>query len=100
MAAVTAVSGSGPAYVFMVIEAMADAGVREGLTRTAALELAAQTVLGSAKMVMETGKHPAELRRYGLLAGRNDHRCRVRVGRKGIAFCAGSRCARLCRKSG
>lgn len=62
MAAVTAVSGSGPAYVFMVIEAMADAGVREGLTRTAALELAAQTVLGSAKMVMETGKHPAELR--------------------------------------
>lgn len=62
MAAVTAVSGSGPAYVFMVIEAMADAGVREGLTRTAALELATQTVLGSAKMVMETGKHPAELR--------------------------------------
>ena len=60
--AVVAVSGSAPAYVFMFIEAMADAGVREGLTRTAALELAAQTVLGSAKMVMETGKHPAELR--------------------------------------
>ena len=62
MSAITAVSGSGPAYVYMVIEAMADAGVREGLTRAAALELAAQTVLGSAKMVLDTGMHPAALR--------------------------------------
>lgn len=60
--AVTAVSGSGPAYVYMVIEAMADAGVREGLSRAQSLELAAQTVLGSAKMVMDTGMHPAALR--------------------------------------
>ena len=62
MNAVIAVSGSGPAYVYMVIEAMADAGVREGLTRADALMLAAQTVLGSAKMVVDTGMHPAALR--------------------------------------
>ena len=60
--AVTAVSGSGPAYLYMVIEAMADAGVREGLSRASALELAAQTALGSAKMVLESGLHPAVLR--------------------------------------
>ena len=60
--AVTAVSGSGPAYVYMVIEAMADAGVREGLSRDSALLLAAQTVLGSARMVLESGSHPAALR--------------------------------------
>lgn len=60
--AVTAVSGSSPAYVFMFIEAMADAGVQGGLPRAAAYRLAAQSVLGSAKMVLETGKHPAELK--------------------------------------
>ena len=62
MTAVISVSGSGPAYIYMVIEAMADAGVREGLARAVALELAAQTVLGSAKMVLDTGMHPAALR--------------------------------------
>jgi len=60
--AVTGISGSGPAYVFMFIEAMADAGVLGGIPRDRAYELAAQTVLGSAKMVLETGKHPAELK--------------------------------------
>lgn len=60
--AVTAVSGSSPAYVFMFIEAMADAGVQGGLPRAAAYRLAAQAVLGSAKMVLESGKHPAELK--------------------------------------
>ena len=60
--AVTAVSGSGPAYLYMVIEAMADAGVREGLSRDNAVLLAAQTALGSAKMVLESGLHPAALR--------------------------------------
>lgn len=62
MGAVTAVSGSSPAYVFMFIEAMADAAVAEGMARNAAYRFAAQSVLGSAKMVLDTGKHPGELK--------------------------------------
>ena len=62
MDAVVAVSGSSPAYVFMLIEAMADAAVAEGLPRAKAYEFAAQAVLGSARMVLETGKHPGELK--------------------------------------
>ena len=62
MDAVTAVSGSAPAYVFMFIEAMADAAVMGGMPRSQAYTFAAQAVLGSAKMVMETGKHPGELK--------------------------------------
>ena len=60
--AVVAVSGSAPAYVFLFIEAMADAAVAEGMPRAQAYEFAAQAVYGSAKMVMETGKHPGELK--------------------------------------
>lgn len=56
------VSGSSPAYVFMFIEALADAGVSEGMPRAQAYRFAAQAVLGSAKMVLETGKHPGELK--------------------------------------
>lgn len=59
---VTAISGSSPAYVYMFIEAMADAGVREGIPRKKAYEIAAQAVLGSALMVLSTGKHPGELK--------------------------------------
>lgn len=62
MDVVTAVSGSSPAYVFMFIEAMADGAVAEGMPRTQAYEFAAQAVLGSAKMVLETGRHPGELK--------------------------------------
>jgi pyrroline-5-carboxylate reductase len=62
MDTVTGLSGSGPAYIFMLIEALADGGVKMGLTRDAALTLAAQTVYGSAKLLLETGLHPGELK--------------------------------------
>jgi pyrroline-5-carboxylate reductase len=60
--AVTAISGSGPAYQFLIMEALAEAGVRVGLPRHMALTLVAQTALGAARMVLETGRHPASLR--------------------------------------
>lgn len=59
---VIGVSGSSPAYVFLFIEAMADAAVADGMPRAQAYRMAAQSVLGSAKMVLETGKHPGELK--------------------------------------
>lgn len=62
MDVVPAISGSSPAYVYMLIQAMADAGVRDGLTRKSAQEMAAQAVLGAAKMVLETGLHPEALK--------------------------------------
>lgn len=60
--AVTAISGCGPAYVFLIIEALADAGVSVGLPRDVARELVAQTVLGAAKMVQDSERHPAAMR--------------------------------------
>ncbi len=62
MDAVCSVSGSSPAYVFMFIEAMADSAVMDGMPRDKAYRFAAQAVLGSAKMVLESGKHPGELK--------------------------------------
>lgn len=60
--AITGLSGSGPAYVYMFIEALTDAGVKQGIPRPVSARLAAQTVFGAAKLVRETGKHPAILR--------------------------------------
>lgn len=62
MDAVVGISGSSPAYVFMFIEAMADAAVAAGMPRSKAYDFASQAVMGSAKMVLETGKHPGELK--------------------------------------
>jgi pyrroline-5-carboxylate reductase len=60
--AITALSASGPAYQYLIMEALADAGVRVGLPRQLALTLVAQTVLGAARMVLSSGRHPAALR--------------------------------------
>ncbi|KKN19369.1 hypothetical protein LCGC14_0946530, partial [marine sediment metagenome] len=60
--AVTGLSGSGPAYIFIIIESLADGGVKMGLPRDIAQKLAAQTVLGAAKLLIETKKHPGELK--------------------------------------
>lgn len=60
--AVTGMSGSGPAYVYMFIEAFADAGVRQGLPRSMAYTLAAQTLIGASRMVLDTGEHPGALK--------------------------------------
>lgn len=60
--AITGLSGSGPAYMYLIMEALADGGVRVGLPRSAALTIVAQTVLGAATMVQQSGRHPASLR--------------------------------------
>jgi pyrroline-5-carboxylate reductase len=62
MDAITGLSGSGPAYIFIIVDALADAGVKMGLARKDAQYLAAQTVLGAAKMLMETREHPGQLK--------------------------------------
>src|SRR4029079_185587 len=62
LAAVTAISGSGPAYLFFVVESMIEAGVHLGLPRGTATDLVVQTILGSAKLLRETGEHPTVLR--------------------------------------
>lgn len=59
---VTALSGSGPAYIFVLIEALADGGVRMGLPRDLAYRLASQTVLGAGQLVRDTGRHPGQLK--------------------------------------
>ena len=60
--AVTGVSGSGPAYMYLILEAMADEGVRQGLDRQTSYQLAAQTMVGAGRMVLNTGSHPGVLK--------------------------------------
>ena len=60
--AICGLSGGGPAYAAMFIEALADGGVKQGLTRAVATKMAAQTVLGTAKMILETGMHPGQIK--------------------------------------
>jgi pyrroline-5-carboxylate reductase len=62
MDAITGLSGSGPAYIFLIVDALADAGVKMGLSRQDSLFLAAQTILGSAKLLIETQEHPGQLK--------------------------------------
>lgn len=62
MDAITGLSGSGPAYIFLIVDALADAGVKMGLSRQDSLFLAAQTILGAAKLLMETQEHPGQLK--------------------------------------
>ena len=82
MDVVVGVSGSSPAYVFMFLEAMADAAVADGMPRAQAYKFAAQAVLGSAKLMLETGKHPGELKDMVCSPGRNDHSGSACAGRK------------------
>lgn len=99
MDVVTSVSGSSPAYVYMIIEAMADAAVLDGMPRNQAYKFAAQAVLGSAKMVLETGIHPGELKRYGLFSWRNDNRSCSNIGGKGLRTAIISAMQRCTQKS-
>ena len=62
MDAVTGLSGCGPAYIYVILESLTDAGIKVGLPRELATQLASQTVLGAAKMLQETGRHPAALK--------------------------------------
>lgn len=99
---VTALSGSGPAYVFLVIEALADGAVKEGMPRDLAYQLAAQTVLGAGHLVMETGQHPAKLRDdvtspAGSTAAGLAHleKCAVRSAMAGAVAAATRRCKEM-----
>lgn len=90
--AIAAVSGCGPGYVFMLIDALADAGVNAGLPRAMAIKLAAQTFAGSGKMVLETGMHPGAAARSGNLARRHHYRRYLRFGKPWCACCHDRRC--------
>ncbi|MCX9013562.1 MAG: pyrroline-5-carboxylate reductase [Candidatus Methanoperedens sp.] len=106
MDAVTGLSGSGPAYVFMIIEALADGGVHEGLDRKTSRLLAAQTVLGAAKMVLDNGTHTGDLKDMVTSPGGTTSRgirvmeqCGVRVAMMNAVIAASERSRELGKKS-
>ena len=84
MNAVSALTGSSPAYVYMFIEAMADGGCAAGIPRAQAYQMAAQAVLGAAKMVLETGKHPGVLKDEVCSPGGTTIRAVAELERKGL----------------
>jgi pyrroline-5-carboxylate reductase len=88
MDAVTGLSGSGPAFLYIIIEALAEAGVNVGLPRDVATLLAAQTTLGSARMVLETGYHPALLNAPRNWPRAKEYRTVLRSANTGRLFCA------------
>ena len=93
--AVTGLSGSGPAYVFLFMEALADGGVQMGLARDVALKLAMQTIYGAARMALESSKHLGELKDRSDLSRRNHHRRPLRDGTERFSrHSHGCRCAR------
>lgn len=105
LSAVTGLSGSGPAYIFLMIEALADGGVRAGLPRDISQQLAAQTVLGSAKMVLETKKHPGVLKDMvtspagTTIAGVHElERCGIRAAFMNAVYAASQRADELARQ--
>lgn len=101
MDAVVAISGSAPAYVYLFIEALADAGVYEGMPRDMSYQFAAQAVLGSARMVLETGMHPGELKDMVCSpAGTTIEAVRVleERGMRSAVIEAALACAKRCRK--
>ena len=84
MDVIPAISGSSPAYVYMLIEALADGGVLQGLPRDKAYKLAAQAVLGASKMVLETGTHPATLKDYVCTPGGSTIEAVAKLEEKGF----------------
>ncbi len=100
---VIALTGSSPAYVFMFIEAMADAAVQSGLPRSISYKLAAQAVAGSARMVLETGKHPGDLKDMVCSPAGTTIEAVAALERKGLRDCiitAMSECTRRAREIG
>lgn len=99
MDVVTSISGSSPAYVYMFIEAMADAAVLGGMPRKQAYKFAAQAVLGSAKMVLETGIHPGELKDMVCSPGGTTIEAVVTLEEKGLRIAIISAMKRCTQKS-